>query len=766
MAEKGVPVAGMGEDVPLLSSLNGVLTTTAAAMHAITQAANNLSVVAERQGHTYGSRDTTEVAAIQRGATSRIMTAAQGGGLWIPTSADKLMPASDPSGVPKEDVQREDQADKPDIGKKPLTPQETYDHYRNYLGSGNKPDLRNVRQAVGQRILSSADRLGPDEQLTQAADGTWLDAAGNVAAARQVSKFLSSEKVAGAVRGFGGGLAQGKTVAQAGLGTLPMSLAKGAGVVGAVATGVNMAGDFFEGQRAANNEWQAIYGGTNVGATGERFRQKMFGLSQFGFMDSDQAQKLYSTVSKTGMSGQDRQMSLDFATDMYGQLGMSIEQSTKLIEIAAKTGQESLSGVAVALTQVSESAVEAGVNAEKAREKFIQTFSGVTAMTGGGTGSAQLAGAISGAEMGMGREFQGVSFGFTDQSQIQRLAATTPGMDYNAIVGSMGSDPMAFLGARMGQITQDVQRAFRPGMYGPAKELIQARKAAGQYDPTQLAQELLQGGYLRHITAVRGILSAFGIQASSDFEASVAIVGILADELDPVGQMEEQQESMRVQKISVPGNLAEIERSMEGSRDGGSPVSQNDLEMYEQYQSSLGKIHEDRGLLGFGAGWMGADVKSSRVSKAYKSHVQSTGEAGGLAGHIAGSSGAQSEVDKVLVQTSSGPKVVSIWEAIEHYGSQVNRGELEIIEGGSAGQTLAETFGGYGDSSVGEGIPDDAGVGQAPGDYEADAGVVLGLTPEARRILQVAGMSGMTYNEAWQPTNPHVTSDSLATGNP
>lgn len=773
MAKPGeIPVAGFeGGDVPLLKGLDGVLMSADAAMQSVKEAANDLKVLAERQGQTYGTRVTDgEIAARQRGAYSDILAeveAIEAEADEIPTNVSKgavTATAPPPPPIPT------NVDDGPPTTTAPNIPnnQEVYEQYRDYLGGKGKPTVRNIRRDVGNRILSKTETPS-HQQFFQDDSGQWVDDDGNLATPAALATFLRKEKIAGAVRGFGGGLAQGKTVAQAGLGSAPVTVAKAAGVAGAVLYGGQKIGDFFKGQRAENAKWQAIFGGGQMDAVGERFRSKMFGLSQFGFMDSAEAERLYRAVSETGMQGDERQTALDFSTTMYSRLGMSVQQSMELVKEAASTGQESLAGIAVALEQVSESAVKAGVNAETARQAFIQEWRSVTDISGGGPQSAQLAGAITGAQAGLGREFQNISFGFTDPNQIQRIAVQQ-GQTYNEVVAQMGADPGAFLAGRVGQMGRDIRHAFTPGGYEAASDLIRRAKADGTYDPNQIAQELLANNYTVHARALKGILQAFGITAPSDFEAVVALVGILSQELDPVGQLEAQRESMQVEEVDVSRMSNIGARIMAGSY-ADEPVTDAEREAYEAYQEIKGDVYEDRGFLGLGIGLFGADPTSTRVKRAYQQHLRDTDQVGGLVGHIAGDPAAQGAIKTVAIETTSGTRYVSLEDAIRHYGEQLNRGDVEVVEGAAAGQTVAEALGGHGDTSIGTAGPvEDVGVGSAElpeGEAGTTGGVVLGLTPEARRILQPAGLTGpVTYDEEWSPNNPHVTSGQLPTGNP
>src|SRR5690606_27889102 len=206
-------------------------------------------------------------------------------------------------------------------------------------------------------------------------------------------------------------LARGGALRQAAANTLGMlpggtALLRGAGAVGAGLYVADKIGDFFESQRAQNAEWQRIMGGTNLEAVGERWNQRMFALGQFGVLDSEQAAQLYRGVAETGMRGADRTIAQDFALDAYKQLGMTIQESMQIIKVAARTGQESLYGVAGALRQVTEDAREAGINAAEARQRFIQTWTDASNFLGGGPTAVATSLGLSSAITGMGRAYQ------------------------------------------------------------------------------------------------------------------------------------------------------------------------------------------------------------------------------------------------------------------------------------------------------------------------------------------------------------------------
>lgn len=196
-----------------------------------------------------------------------------------------------------------------------------------------------------------------------------------------------------------------------------------------------------ESQRAANAKWQSIMGGSNLAGLGQRAQSRMFQFSQMGVMGGREAQQLFYGVSEVGLRGGTRQSALDFATQGYKNLGMSISDSLELINTAAQHGQEGLAGVATALTNVTNAAKVAGVNAEQARQLFSATVA-TTSNVVGGAGAVGISQALTTSltSSGLQRIFgtTGLS-GLVTQNNIA-MGAAQGGMTYTGAL-SMLNDP-------------------------------------------------------------------------------------------------------------------------------------------------------------------------------------------------------------------------------------------------------------------------------------------------------------------------------------
>ena len=266
---------------------------------------------------------------------------------------------------------------------------------------------------------------------------------------------LATSRVGGSVLGT---LSEGGTItdaAQAGVGSIIGAGAMadaipivGEAVMGATAlyTAANFIGGQIAKQRAQNASFQSIIGG-NQSMLGSgaitRGEQALFAMGQTGMLTNDQANGLFLNVTQTGLQGNARQNALDFAVSNYSNMGMSLEDSQKLIGISAKDTAQNLTTVAAALQAVSNTAVATGVNANLARSGFIDLYT-TLANAGGGAGAALAAQTGQNFFTSMGRVGQGGTFNW----------------------GSVGSDSM--IAAQLGTSLGGAEAAMANGANGAA----------------------------------------------------------------------------------------------------------------------------------------------------------------------------------------------------------------------------------------------------------------------------------------------------------
>ena len=239
---------------------------------------------------------------------------------------------------------------------------------------------------------------------------------------------------AGALRGIGepGGAFGGIASAVPELGGMMAGAAAAVGAPIAIDKGLKFIAD----QRQQNASYQSVFGGTNLGGMGQRFQEAQFNFRHLGDLSDSQAHEAFMGVSQLGMKGSQRQDATNMIVQEYNKIGMSIKEGIEAVTIAAQTGNVHLNGVASALENVTKAAKIAGVNANVARQQFMQTYQTVSQNIGGSQAPA-IASTLTSAQTGLGKSFQGADLtsGFSNP-MTQRLMANTEGISYNQFLSN------------------------------------------------------------------------------------------------------------------------------------------------------------------------------------------------------------------------------------------------------------------------------------------------------------------------------------------
>lgn len=600
------------------------------------------------------------------------------------------------------------------------------DGWKIYTSTRDRMSVGGIRQSMGQALERRLDNYQAGGQvLTQDNQGNWVDVlTGDYASPAEVEAFRQRETIAGALRGGAQALSQGQPVRQAaaralGGSSLGQTLLRGAGWVSAGIMAAGQITDFFESQRAQNAEFQRIMGGTNLEGAAERGRMKAFTFGRTGTMGAADAEALFKGVAATGLQGTDRTLAQDFILENYTQLGMTVQESLRVVQTAAKTGQESLYGLAGALRQVTEDAREAGINTSVARERFIQTWTQMSEFLGGGQAAVSTAMGLSRAVTSMGRAYQGAGVGNLSMMDLRVLGARR-GMSLNEMLIQSMNDP-GFIPGAIGQDAQSIVRQFfKPGG-------LQALQAAAQGLPD---------GPLN--AADRERLALVYLNSTADIETAVSVVDSQVPGLDLRSMPLDAQAAM----------LAEIALGRFDPA-GEAAKAQAEMQPYEVTRETTTSPYGTGEILRTRSGEMIQQVgaQAGRVGAAWQRGVKTTGMAGGIAEAIVRDRGLSKGIEQVKI----GNEVMTLERALEFYQADVNKGEAEIVAGASdlVGRTVGEVTG----QGVGGGVTGEQGS------------VVIGLTPEAKRILTVENTRGKTrYDENWAPHDPHVSPSDMPTG--
>lgn len=292
----------------------------------------------------------------------------------------------------------------------------------NYDPSGFS--LSHLRQDVARGVNRRVSEWGIKYERTQDATGRWHDARGRFATAPdwKTKGVGMAKNVLGAMEegeGLGGALASAAPMVGTAL-----------GVVGAGYAAVRMGEQFAVSQRAANMEYQSVLGGSNAEGFKERIGNFGFRMRNFGTMSGRDAHTIYmGALENYGTDSGMRNEYQDAAVDLYRNAGLSADEGTRLLNMAAGQGNDHLNAFANAIRDVGHAAREAGEGAQDARAFFEEAFNSTQ---GWASGTTQIAAAkgMANVRTSLGDQFSDANFSGMDSDINRRRMAMNLGMSY------------------------------------------------------------------------------------------------------------------------------------------------------------------------------------------------------------------------------------------------------------------------------------------------------------------------------------------------
>lgn len=588
---------------------------------------------------------------------------------------------------------------------------------RDFNGGGYS--LKTLRQDVARTVGSKISGWNPGPDLAADEAGIMrhvIDGvpSGPAASAEELASFSRWGKTSGMVKNFVGALGEGKGGMAALQGSLPATGAKALGVAGAaVAIGNELANKAVE-QRELNRSWQQVLGGENTEGFRERAGSQVFEWGLKGQMGAGTASELYAGAA--GIYGTDRvsrARAQTFGVDMYKKYGMDVADSLALVETAAKQGNEGLNGLKDAIEGVSETARRAGMNVGEAQKLFGQNMEGLTPVAGGGT-AASLAGVLTEAQVGLGRQFKGVDFsGMTSDMNMYRMAAMS-GMNAADFQAKFSTDT-SFAGQ---QLTGGMRNASLGILktYGGdgAIEMIRSRVAEVQNSGRGMTDDDwmkigadLQTQYNITPQMVQQVMGQFGVTGLTPRNA----VSFLAQTTD------DSQFDFEKKVDDAEAALGERKRLTIGNDDLGATQGGG-------RNSDIAKLRKELGgaqIGGKGDTGFFAD-KDDRARNLYLNQLidGDTTTNPVLEALIKDFEGAR----RFKVKTKDGKsKVVTTDDLIRDYGDQAFQGDVEIVRGtvngAGPGATLEEALG-LGTENTDAATTSDKKKGQGGKDFEGD----------------------------------------------
>lgn len=256
----------------------------------------------------------------------------------------------------------------------------------------------------------------------------------------------------------------------------------GVGLITDLAQG---AADFYLNQREAGRVYQETEGGSNLAAQAERWHALAYEASMFGRMPSGAAAQAFGQVTALGYNrasagseasqGQNRQSALDFIYHNYTAYGMDVQQSVEILRTASQNAVNNLNTVSEALKTVSDTAGQAGNNANVMRQYFNSYFQQAQQLGAGG-GSPVLAGALASMQASMGKEFAGVNFGGELSQARQYLLSGMSGVSPAQLQYTARNNPQQYARLLAGQNLQFLTQGglMTPEMQASLHQMISA----------------------------------------------------------------------------------------------------------------------------------------------------------------------------------------------------------------------------------------------------------------------------------------------------
>lgn len=513
-------------------------------------------------------------------------------------------------------------------------------------------------------------------------------------------------------------------------------------VVGKVAAGVLMPleatqrfGNFVGNQRAANAAYESIYGpGTSgwdqrVHNFGGRFRNTLanamsvFG-GQGGLSDSDYNQA-FQAVSAMGYQGGSRNNMIQFATNNFNQMGMSVGESLQLVATNAKQAATNFSTLTDQLKAVSEMAQQTGQSADVMRQSYIRSY-GNAVNSGFGASSGYIAQAQVAATAGQGRMFAGMdtSSMYSSLGHQQVLAST---MGYSSVLDfalAASSNPMVMANAQDTRLDQLFMSVVPSEVRSRVEQSIKKNGGAQAVanDPKPARQVVADVEHQRrgslNVYAISGALQSAGITLPSSLQN------------DAVGPA-----IYYVQWVAKQGRTFGAATAAAMAQNDQHTVTSSSQTSYDSAPG--GEVTQTRTSAVSGAG---------DVARTYRANGNSTTGMGLQYGEDAyrlqGNKLAEDPVigklekDKVgyvRVQTSKGPQVVSLHDASRHYRDQLVSGTAVIMSGQNAGATVGSQYGTESNAHYAK------TTGNTPTDWETHHPVV---STRAWKAIQGMGLTG------------------------
>lgn len=470
----------------------------------------------------------------------------------------------------------------------------------------------------------------------------------------------------------------------------PLGLAVGA--VGAAYEVTNLVAN----QRAKNAQFQSVLGGSNASGFGQRLDEIGFRMSQLGVMGSAQAEEAFMGTTQLGLRGGERGNALSGIAAQYRELGMSVSQSLQALNVQLQAGNTNFQELTQSLSEVSDAASKAGINANTARTAFINTLSAGNQALGGGSGTTASAVGLSKAVSGLGQQFglQGFNLNGIYSTQSLREIASANGMSYDQVIARGNSDPNWIDRAALGFLQNRTNSSF-PAL---SKDLQTYLNGAGSNYKQAYEQGTLGTDWTNVANAVLKMPGAPDVQALQQMVTTL-FPGMNVNNLTP-------QQLVQLLETSSSGKLAQSAGVKNPSATSNLTKSQDQrlakaftapsnstnpsFDVARQVNSALKNAGIHVGEIG------GGTTQQEKMRIAYAQQIAThSGQNSGIIDQLLGGQGWKSEFQVKNAQGKMQNVNFSQLMANKNYQQQAEEGTAMIREGKTgAFQSTAAQFNG------------------------------------------------------------------------
>jgi hypothetical protein len=481
-------------------------------------------------------------------------------------------------------------------------------------------------------------------------------------------------------------------------------------------------------QRAKNAPYQAIYGGSNFGAAagigglsqafagsastarsglGNRAAELGFVTSQhFGLgMTGDQAREAFQGVSSLGYLGNNRKNTLDFVSDSYKNLGISVQESMQRVSESAKYTNYAMSGLGEGLKSVTESAQKTGQSAVELRKQFDTAYASAM-QSGFGASSAEIATAQTNAFGGSNRLLAGMNpaqQAWSHNLGMKFYMAGTQGKTPGQLEAqSDQGNPAPLLAAQNKGMTQLMGAMISPNLKKNLDQYVKSEGGKGYIEQHQgalqnLADQAMSQGFEPSIA--RQYLQSMGVQTEGKNDTQVT-----AEFLQQSYLKKPQDELAKVEKAHKIKPLSKKEEHDLKHESFGGRLADTLVKGVDRVGSTtderayLKKVakdtHEDDLTRMFGIHTGGKEYAQAKTAtKEYEKIQRKTGKDDPATWAAIKSFGTHPEEGVRVKTKDKGWRVVPLTEAITTYRDQIDTGQAEIVGGANDGKKIGAVTG-------------------------------------------------------------------------